>query len=332
MNKALFAILPLVAIVAISGCVQEQATTPTGNGMVITDFSSSLDTVSGGNKTVTIYLEAENMGGDTITKATGCLIGSNMGDDYQNGLWQFSKDVEGRPVCQGLETDETLRPADLANSIPGGTLKSRWYLKSPCLAETLSRTDSFTGRVFYEYDTIASTSIWVYTETELAAANQRGESIPSSLVVESTKGPVAISIDAVQPVRAEDGTVTLKITISNVGNGVVFDKEASIGGDGTSVPSLSESDLNTFTAAFTVSGDIAEDVDCEIELTEIELRKGASVTKTCDIEIDEDKISAKNSFPITIEATYGYYIDSELSVQSSGKRNDDACEETETTE
>ena len=330
MNKALFAILPLVAIVAISGCVQQE-TTAAGNGMVITEFTSSLDSVSGGNKTVTIYMEGENRGGNTINMATGCLIGSNTAegtDNYKDGLWELVADNgwSGRSLCQGLDTDDDLRPADPVNDIPGGTIKPRWYLKSPCLTETLTRTDTFTGRIFYEYDTTTTTSVWVYTETELTAAQQRGETIPSSLVVESTKGPVAIALDAVQPVRAEDGSVTLKMTISNVGNGVVFDKDAlSSWGDSDTVPSIAETDLNSFTATFDIAGDIASDVDCAVELDDIELRKGASVTKSCDINIDKDKITAKQSFPITIEATYGYYIDSELSIVASGKRNDDAC-------
>ena len=315
MNKALL-VFSTLAILAISGCVQESVT-PTGNGMAFTDFSASLDSVQGGNKTAAIYMEVENRGGTAIKHAMGCLIGSNFNGSYGQGLWEIST---GK-LCQN--NTKNLTQFDPVNNIPGGALKPRWYLKSPCLAETLTRTDTFTGRVFYDYDTTASTSAWVYTATELTAAKQRGESIPSSLVVDSTTGPVAISLEAVQPVRAEDGSFTLKITISNVGEGVVFDSSVIPDWKATdTMPNIAEEKINTFSAVITLPSGVTS-TECSSELTNIELRKGQSVTKSCDITIPA--VTAKKSYPITVKASYGYYIDDTLSITASGKKNDLAC-------
>ena len=72
---------------------------------------------------------------------------------------------------------------------------------------------------------------------------------------------------------------------------------------------------------------VSEYAECTEELRNIELRRGDSITKSCDITLKSGSVQAKQAFPVVIEAEYGYYIDSELSVAASGKRNDANCPE-----
>lgn len=282
----------------------------TGQGLTITDFYSSYSEVEGKDRSVSIYLEAENQGASEITNVLACLIGSNFPGSIDDGLWSTTSDI-----CQ---YDNNLAAYDEVSDIPGGSTSPRWRLKSPCLPETLTRTDQFTGRVYYDYNSSALTSVWVYSEGELRAAQQRGETIPSTLTVETTKGPISMSLEAVQPVRADDESFILKVTFSNVGGGTVF---SGLGvWDRADIPDVTDDQLNFFTATLHLPSGLGGESECNTgELSDIELRRGQSITRSCDVTIDET-VATKKSYPIAIVAEYGYYIDDTLSIVTKGKR------------
>lgn len=302
----------VLATVAISGCVKSQAAIK-GIGLVITDFDSTISEIEGKDKLATISLAAENQGGSTIPNAKACLMGSNFPGSTAEGMW--GRVDATQTICQ-VKTG--LKAYDPVNNIPGGSITAKWKLSSPCIPALISRSDSFTGRVYYDYTTTAMTTVWVYADAEIQAARQRGEEIPTSLTIDKTVGPIDIFIDTAQPIRAEDESFTIKITFSNVGGGTLVN-QALDWSAGDSLPTVDDTNLNIFSARISVpSGVVA--TDCTNELSEIELKKGSAITKSCDVNITGLGVTTKKSFPITIRADYAYYIDKDLAITTMGKR------------
>ncbi len=316
MNKNLKFTFFAFAVIAVSACVSLQPTATSarsGLGLTITDFSSSVAEIEGKNRNVRVFLEVENQGGYNTSAILPCLLGSNLGGAVSDQLW-----YNETKLCQ--PSSRSLLAADAAKGLSGGTLRSSWTLKSPWLPHPLSRIDTFTGRVYYLYKTKASATVWVYNEAEKTAAQQRGEAIPSALSVAETAGPVRLGLNSPQPVSyfAPGDTITLKITLSNVGGGTVFDS-SGFAWDVTTPPSLVDK-LNVVRLNYDSPSTLTRDSSCD---TSVELKKGDTITISCDFRIN-NPVTTKQSFPITVSADYGYYIDKTLSVTAIGKRGESA--------
>lgn len=310
MNKTLLFLL--LSILAVSGCVAIGPTTKaTGAyGVTITDFYSSSAEVEGKNKTVRISMEIENKGGNNISSALGCLLGSDLGGETKNMMWSNESNI-----CQPLT--KKLSAADTEKNLAGGAAKFSWTLKSPWLPHPMTRKDMFTGRIYYPYKSRTIANVWIYSEAELEAARQRKESVPTSLYTTKTVGPVDISLNTPQPITyySAGDTLTLKITLSNIGGGVVFDP-AGFSWSALSSPSLTDK-TNKIAINYNHPSDL-EPVACD---NSAELKKGDTVTVSCDFKMNK-AITTKQGYPITVSADYGYYVDSSLSITVKGKRGE----------
>ncbi len=303
-----FLILPLLFL---SGCVQfQQETKIQGSGVVITDFSSSRDYVEGMDRAVSIYLEVENQGSYATDKTLACLLGSFGNTD--ESMWSLESEQ-----CQKIT--RTLEAYDPVTEAPGGTKRFRWSLKSPWVPYPQDIPYTFTGRVYYLYHSRTTTQVIVYSESEIEVARQKGETLSSIGVTDKIISPVDITISAPSLLRAEDGYFTLRIVVSNVGGGVVFNSD-KINWDSTTPPSLSVEDLNTVKLQIAYPTTDLQLDSCE---NEIELKKGETRTISCDFTIkNPGTITTKKSYPITIEATYGYYVDKDLSITVKGRKGE----------
>ena len=311
-EKVLLAI-PLIALL-LSGCIQstgeEKPAAFSGGGIVITEFSSSRDEVSGQDKTVRLYLSIENRGTTEVESKNllMCLIGP-LGKSTKEQMWVLS---EGD---QCVHPSRSLRPYDPSTDSPGGSARASWKLKSPYIPYGMERNDEFTARVYYLYTSSTSAKITVYSESEVEAMKKKGVEPKSIEEVSKTYGPVDIDILVPSVIRAEDGSFTLKLTVRNVGGGVVFNPDG-FSWDSKTPPSIDLEKLNALKIEFVTPSDL--EVDCE---SEIELGKGETRTISCDVEIKEpEKITTKKTFPITVKATYGYYIDGKLSIKVVGEK------------
>ncbi len=301
----------IISLLFLSGCIQTtQKTTVTGKGIVITDFSSSRDAVEGKDKTVRIYMEVENQGSYATDSVLMCLLGS-FGKTSES-MWKRSEDT---PQCQ--KSGRKLEAYDPVNNLPGGTARSAWTLYSPWLPYPQQTTEEFTGRVYYQYKTRTTVKVTVFTEGEIEAAKQRGE--PLSSISEQVKSisPVDISLSTQSLIRAEDGYFTLKITVSNTGGGIVFDN-SKVDFASDTPPSLDTDSLNIAKLNINYPTSALKIEACE---SEIELKKGETRTVSCDFTILED-IKTKKTYPITVEAEYGYYVESTLTITARGKREE----------
>lgn len=325
-RKNLFLFISIMAVVAVSGCISGGSKTAvSGNGIAITDFASSVSEATDCDKSVRLNLDIENKGGNSIPAGSllACLNGKNFPGKTSEQMWAIDS---ATLQCQSLK--KKLDAPDTVKNIPGGAASFKWTAYSPFVPFPLTRTDGFSGRVFYNYNSRTSATVFLISESELAVAKQTGKSLPSAPEIDKTTSPVDISIDVSQPVVGSSGdTFTLKVTLSNVGGGTVFDPSVvSFGSDSSSMPSIPEDKLNLITIKVDTSlgaGGDTESGFCKADLKNVELRKGSTVTIPCDIKINTPITSLK-SFPILLTASYGYFIDSsEIPMAVSGKKNKD---------
>jgi len=313
MMKSLAQILALFIIpfLFLSGCIQtQQQPVIKGSGIVITDFSSSRDYIEGKDRVVRIYMEIENQGGYATDKVLLCLIGS-FGETSES-MWKLEGDE-----CQKI--DRKLEAYDPVSELPGGTARKAWTLKSPWIPYPQESSYTFTGRAYYLYRSMTSTKIKVYSESEIEAARQRGETLSSVEDPVKTISPVDITISAPTLLRAEDGYFTIRLQVSNVGGGVVFD-HTKIDWNSKMPPSLSIDDLNYIKLKISYPTNDLEMEACE---NEIELKKGETRTISCDFTIkNPEAITTWKSYPITVEAEYGYYVDKELLITVKGRKGE----------
>ncbi|NOZ81888.1 MAG: hypothetical protein GXO63_01940 [Candidatus Micrarchaeota archaeon] len=301
--------LPILIVVLVSGCVQSESKI-VASGITVTDFSSSIDEVEGMGRTVRISMEIENTGGYSTSNVLACLMGSSFPGRAEDQMWETESDI-----CQPV--DKELYAADPETRSPGGFARFSWKLKSPWLPYPQVRTDEFTGRVFYRYKSQTSAKIWVYSDDEIRAAKQRGESLSKPLEIVKSVGPVDIDLSVKQPVSAENGYFTVTITVSNVGGGVVFD-DSNFDYGSSDIPKIGE--LNVVHLTYTYpAGELEADACDDV----VELRMGETRRFSCGFTIkNPEKIRTKTSFPITVSATYGYYMDTTLSVTVKGKKGE----------
>ncbi len=324
-SRNVFLLLLVIGVVAVSGCISGGSTTSTGgNGIVINEFASSVSEVSDCDKSVRINFDIENNGGKSIpvNELLACISGKNFPGKTSEQMWA----VDSGKICQS--SNKKLDAPDTAKNIPGGAANFKWTVSSPHVPFPLTRTDGFEGRVFYKYASRTLATVFVISEDELAVAKQKGESLPS-MQIEKTISPVDISLDVTQPVVGNSGdTFTIKVTLSNVGGGTVFDQNAVSFADASSIPSIPEDKLNIVTIKVDTSLNAGTDVEggfCKADLKNVELRKGSTVTIPCDIKINK-QITKLQSFPILLTASYGYFIDSsEVPIMVSGKKSKEAA-------
>jgi hypothetical protein len=307
MQKSVLAVL---AIVLVAGCVG-QTTTPTtgGPGLAITSFTADV-TEQTSTRDIRLFAEFENQGESKVlmSKSLVALIGP-IGD----GLLQWGV------VPNNVSTfRRDLNPADVARDLPAGRDTKQWKVKAPSLDPGQSKTDTFTVRTYYDYEVKGIGNIVTYSEAEATAVQEQGDTLETGFF-STTRGPVELSIRSVpDPVIAlGEETVTLEITISNVGGGTVYRAGQEVfTSDMTDVPGLDFSDLNKVNLM----------VDTALEETgttcktgaEQELIGGKPTTITCDFKV---KVPAnKQSYPVRVNATYGYYTEQSIQLTAVGRR------------
>ncbi|MEM7816836.1 MAG: hypothetical protein QXZ20_02895 [Candidatus Aenigmatarchaeota archaeon] len=193
-------LIALLGIVAIAGCTIPGVpgitpgvpVTGGGKGLEITSFTAEPNAVYSGS-TVRVIMETENQGGATAYNSSSFayLTGSNMDLDGTNDMYWRGKDNEDKNDCKYFMKD--MKPADIVKGTQGDTKTFKWNLIAPNITAGQTRTDTFIGRVYTDYETGVNGNIWVYTETEADAAKASGRTL-NKASFSSTSGPVAVEV------------------------------------------------------------------------------------------------------------------------------------------
>lgn len=314
-------LISVLAIIAIAGCtipgvpgITSGPSFGTGNGLEIASFTAQPETVFSGSN-VRVIMEVENKGGTTVAsdKSIAFLTGSNVEfgpGPFSGMVWHDSNQYQ---------TLKEMKAEDVVRGLSPGTDRIMWTLNSPTLPAGQTRSDTFIGRVYCDYQTSAYGSVWVYPETEADAARTAGRTLEKSSFT-YTKAPVGIEIST-QPdpviVYGDDQTFSLYIKVTNLATGTIY-KTGNITYDTTSTNKNLISDaLNrvNITVEKTSDLDITNDDDCEGEQ---ELVAGRPTTIVCDFNIT-GSVTTYKSYPINVKVNYGYYTEQTASVTVQGK-------------
>jgi hypothetical protein len=315
MNKTI--LLATIAVLLVAGCTaptgtqwpwQQITTTAIGGaGMVISDFVADQSTIYGGS-TDRIMITVKNAGGYDVTtdKSLVYLTGSAIslgGDDKiywtsgtETSLFKhFTSTMKSTDIVKGTEADERT---------------ITWSLKAPNITAQ-TRADLFIGRVYYDYQTAVTGTVWVYSQSESDAARAAGRTL-NKATFSSTSGPVAliakISPDPVVLATGEN-SFTLTIKVSNVGSGVLYKTGGVTYTLGSENIELTTDELNRVDIGISAPG-MTLGSGCTGEQ---ELIGGKDLTLSCDITITTPPTTFQG-FPITITADYGYFAERTASV------------------
>jgi hypothetical protein len=310
-------LISILAVALVCGCVVPglPEITPVvgaGRGLEITSFTAEPSTIFSG-ATVRVIMEVENQGGSTVPKEDSLvyLTGSNV--DFGSSSDMVWHD--------GSEYDhlKDMKAADVVRGLPADTDRVMWSLESPTLPPGQTRTDTFIGRIYEEYETAAHGSIWVYTETEADAARAAGRGMNKATFTYTT-GPIGLEV-SVQPdpvvMYGGENSFSLYIKLTNLATGTIYKSNAVTYTEASEDITLTQDDLNLVDIDLTTTGDltIANTEDCEGEQ---ELIAGKSTTIVCDLDI-AGNVATFKSFPVDVSVKYGYYTQATATVTVQGR-------------
>jgi len=317
MNKSI--LLATIAVLLVAGCAaptqwpwQQITTTAIGGaGLVISDFSADPTSVYS-NSNARIMMTVSNKGGAAVpdTSSVIYLTGSAISlSDTTGTYWHNSAEAIYKHF------GKTMNPEDPVRGTPADEKTITWSLTAPNVTRGTTRSDIFIGRVYYDYQTTVTGTIWVYSESESDAARAAGRTL-NKATFSSTSGPVALITKASpDPVVLATGenSFTMTIKVSNVGGGALYRTGAVTYTAGSEDITLTTDELNKVSIAVSAPGMTVSGCTGEQELV-----GGKDITLSCDVIITSPPTTFQG-YPITITSTYGYNTERTATVLVSGR-------------
>lgn len=295
-QKALLLILPLLAVVAISGCTGTGSSGPTfGNGITILNWeptSSSLES----DDNLQLRLRIQNQG-ELTAKDVSAVVTGIVPDEW------------GITLNQANFGD--MAPPDRVQNTAGEIKQEIFDAVAPILPKGTSQQFTANVRVFYTYRTTANKLITVVNDEELKRLQDNGKTLSSKDTV-SSSGPLKVTINTGKFLKTKDTgfsfsrTFPITIDIQNVGGGVV------------STQDVPEDD---YKVNFVVEIPSRLDIDCansgSFFSNVVTLWKGQTATITCNVRISTPPLSSEED-NIKVVLDYDYYIDSSTTIAVTG--------------
>ena len=195
MNKSI--LLTTIAVLLVAGCTggiqlpfQQITTTQVGGaGMVFSDFSVDPTSVFS-NSNARVMMTVSNKGGYPVPD-TNSLV-------YLTGSALSLADTTGIYWHNAAETifkhfGKTMNPEDTVRGTPADEKTMTWSLTAPNVSKGQTRNDIFIGRVYYDYQTSVTGTVWVYSQSESDAARAASRTL-NKATLSATSGPVALTV------------------------------------------------------------------------------------------------------------------------------------------
>jgi len=287
-------VLPLLAVLLMSGCVGQGGVT-VGDGVNINDFSVDFSSIDSGEK-VTLYLKVSNSG---TTEAENVKV-ELAGIDPREWRGKTSESLG------------SLLPVDPQSKTPGETQTRLFELNAPSLARGLQVTYEPIAYVSYDYKATAVKAVTLVDIDELRRMVQQGKG-PSVKSVSSTGGPIAVEIQAGEFVKTGSSSEAynrfpLYITLTNnkwESGGTVIPKTGASGDD---YPVDVTIELPSKLSAS----------DCKLHDT-INLWKGKSAEITCDMKVTRPP-DMREDVLVTVNMGYRFQVEASTSITVTGTK------------
>jgi hypothetical protein len=318
MNKSI--LLAITAVLLVAGCTtpdggqlfqQVTTTTVAGTGLVISDFTVDPTNVYS-NANARIMMTAADKGGAPVpdTKSVIYLTGSALSLSDATGVyWHNSAESIYKHF------GKTMNPEDTVRGTQADEKTLTWSLTSPNVSKGQTRNDIFIGRIYYDYQTSVTGTVWAYSQAEADAARASGRTLNKATLT-STTGPVALTVKtSPDPIvlSSGDSSFTMTIKVSNVGGGALYKVGAVNYAVGSEDVTLTTDELNKVDIAISAPGITVTGCTGEQELV-----GGKDMTLSCDATITTAPPTFQG-YPITVTATYGYNTERTATVVVSGR-------------
>lgn len=312
----------IVAAVVFAGCIgQPTTTTATGNGVIISSFSSDFAEVRSGEE-ATLMLSLANVGESDATGVTVQLFGLNFGaNDWAKTTGSL---VAALPTA--------LRGANPSAGLAGDTYDVTWGLKAPVNLR-VDNTYTADARVNFLYKTTAVSTIrFVSNDYIKSLPTAQADQVRKTAGVISSKvsnAPVQLSSTVgTRPLIVYNGgeVYTISLVISNAGSGNAFKDTASYpgkSGSSDTSSSIDSKDLNLVKVTINTDANINCKSAFESTLSPTEkvgyvsLNRGKSKTLSCSITAPASSAAVGNTkdYTINTQLNYGYFVDSSTSIK-----------------
>jgi hypothetical protein len=308
--KSLFLLLPLAAVVFVSGCLGPSDGVSYGKGVAITGFESDLGALAiESGDDVGLLLKVQNQGEVDALDVEAQIIGIDL-DEWGTGF-----------TWTDTERLNDLKAADPVTNTEGQTKTAQWDLEAPELPRGTEFTYEPRVRVFYDYETKAVKPITLVDVAELRRIIQQGKTLPGEST-RSSAGPFSIEIKTGDFVKTQDydDPFDLNVIITNdlwESGGSVIEGSGYFGGFGF--------DQFQYPVKITITlpeGMSLESSDeCSTSGAWVNLWKGKSKEMTCSIRID-DPPEFRQEKLIQVELEYRYFIDATTTIKVVGTEED----------
>jgi hypothetical protein len=293
-------ILPILVVVFVSGCVQQDTGITFGDGVVIQGWQPDFSSVEAGEP-VKFFLKIQNQGEVDAENVESNIIGID-------------------PDKWGLSVGEhdfgTVVAPDSATNTPG-EVKTHYYtgMTAPDMPAGTSFTFEPIVRVSYDYKTIAQKPITVVDVEELRRLIQQGRSIESKDTV-YTSGPLSVEIRTGNFVKTQEVDDPFPVYIV-VTNDLWESGGSVIRGGGFSAPSDFDYPIQLKVDMPSGGGTVTGD-KCTSTGSWIDLWQGKTAEITCQIEVDPADPGTRVERLISVELDYRYQVDSTTAVTVTG--------------
>lgn len=295
-QKVLLLILPLFAVVAISGCTGTGTTGPTfGNGLTVLNWEPTSSSLESGDN-LQLRLRIQNQGELTAQDVNAVITG-------------IVPDEWGITMSQASFGD--MAPPNRVQQTAGEIKQEMFDATAPNLPKGTSQQYTANVRVFYTYRTTASKLVTVVNDEELKRLQDQGKTLSSQDTV-SSAGPLKVTINTGKFLKTKDTgisfsrTFPITIDIQNTGGGVV---------------STQGNPDNDYKVRFAVEIPSRLDIDCansgSFLSNVITLWKGQTATITCNVRINTPPVSSEDD-NIKAVLDYDYYTDSSTTIAVTG--------------
>lgn len=223
-------LLSLLLIIVISGCTtQDQITTSSKDGIVITDFAFDYNSIYSGDR-ISLYLEVQNVGGEPGFLENISVYGVDMpaSDATELDWGHAGSSINLIGSNLGDDDDRRLEPPDPDIDIEGEIYYYEWTLESPTSIGAKT-TYNFFSRVAYRYNTTYTGVIRIIQESYLKSLppEERKALFESGGLVSSiiTGGPLSLKPEASNYFIVHEASPNprpITFVINNVGSGYTY--------------------------------------------------------------------------------------------------------------
>lgn len=300
-------LIPVFAVMLISGCVAGPSTAGLGAGLAITDWTPDLQEVYSGDD-IRLQFRVQNQGEVKAENVRAELAGIDISEWGTFGTFEETKEVAG-----------TMLPYDKTANTPGEVRTMDWKLRAPSLAKGTEFTYTPIVKVSYDYTTAAQKPITLVDVDELRRIKQQGRSLSGKSTTYSA-GPLAVEIKTGNYVKTSDDfgiqhdifPVYIKVTNTQWEQGGTAVKDGMFGfGDGDYPVQMTITPPAGTSFVYSGFGS-----DCS-SLVDLNLWQGKDAEVTCEFEVTNPPSSQQEKL-MKVELDYRYQTEKSTSVKVVG--------------